>query len=351
MMPHQGKQSMSNKGSSMTAAVLMLDVAGTRLTAREAALLAEDAVGGIILFSRNFASRAQLCELVGQIRAAAPDILIAVDHEGGRVQRFRNGFTVLPAMGVLAERFSQAPEAALAEALELGWLMAAELLEVGIDISFAPVLDLDYGRSRVIGDRAFGADAATVAVLAGAFVRGMGEAGMAATGKHFPGHGWAEADSHLEIPTDERDFEVIERQDMQPFARLIEAGLAGIMPAHVIYTAVDPSPAGFSPYWLQQVLRRQLGFDGVIFSDDLSMAGAGFAGGYAARAARALEAGCDMLLVCNQPDGAREVLQYLQANPPAPRPGILAMRGRKRHLDVSRRAGAQALAARLRFDI
>lgn len=332
----------------MTAAVLMLDLAGTELSTDEAALLADDAVGGLILFSRNFESPTQLRRLIAAVRALAPDILIAVDHEGGRVQRFRQGFTLLPAMGVLAQRYACAPEAALAEAVELGWLMAAELLDMDIDISFAPVLDLDYGRSRVIGDRAFGGDGATVSALAGAFVRGMAEAGMAATGKHFPGHGWAEADSHLEIPTDERDLATIEQQDMQPFAQLIDAGLAAVMPAHVIYSAVDPSPAGFSHYWLQQVLRTQLGFRGVIFSDDLSMEGAGFAGGYAARAARALEAGCDMLLVCNHPEGAREVLDYLRAHPRVPSPAIAALRGDRRAIDQQRQVGAQALAAELR---
>ncbi|UTW13654.1 beta-N-acetylhexosaminidase [Marinobacterium rhizophilum] len=332
----------------MTAAVLMLDLAGTEIGVDEAALLAEDAVGGLILFSRNFENPAQLRRLVGAVRALAPDILIAVDHEGGRVQRFREGFTVLPAMGVLAQRYAQAPQAALSEAAELGWLMAAELLDVGIDISFAPVLDLDYGRSRVIGDRAFGGDADTVSALAAAFVRGMGEAGMAATGKHFPGHGWAEADSHLEIPVDERDLACIEQQDMQPFVRLINAGLAAVMPAHVIYSAVDPSPAGFSPYWLQQVLRGQLGFEGVIFSDDLSMEGAGFAGGYAARAERALAAGCDMLLVCNHPEGAREVLDYLKQQPAAPRRNAAALRAAGPVLDTQRQARARALAAQLR---
>lgn len=332
----------------MTAAVLMLDLAGTELNADEAALLAEDAVGGLILFSRNYESPLQLRQLSEAVRAVAPNILIAVDHEGGRVQRFRDGFTVLPAMGVLAQRYAQEPALAQEEAVELGWLMAAELVDIGIDISFAPVLDLDYGRSRVIGDRAFGCDAATVTTLASAFVRGMSDAGMAATGKHFPGHGWAEADSHLEIPTDERDLATIEQQDMQPFARLIDAGLAGVMPAHVIYTTVDPSPAGFSSYWLQQVLRRQLGFKGVIFSDDLSMEGAGFAGGYAARAARALEAGCNMLLVCNHPEGAREVLDYLKAHPQAPCPGLAALRAARQGLDAQRHARAQALAARLR---
>ncbi|NVK39712.1 MAG: beta-N-acetylhexosaminidase [Oceanospirillaceae bacterium] len=333
----------------MTAPVLMLDLEGTQLTAEEAARLTRPGVGGLILFSRNYQNPDQLRELVASVRAVAPGLLIAVDHEGGRVQRFRDGFTWLPPMGALARRYTADQGAALAEAKELGWLMASELVALDIDLSFAPVLDLDYGRSRVIGDRAFGSDPAAVAALAGAFVCGMGEAGMAATGKHFPGHGWAEADSHHEIPTDEREFGVIAAADMQPFSVLIGEGLAGIMPAHVIYTAVDDRPAGFSRHWLQRVLRGELGFDGVIFSDDLSMEGAGFAGGYSARAARALEAGCDMLLVCNNPQGACEVLDWLDEHPAAP--GRDPVRLRRRQVsspDSVRLASARVLAARLR---
>ncbi|GGO80559.1 beta-hexosaminidase [Marinobacterium nitratireducens] len=333
----------------MTAPVLMLDLEGTRLSAMEAERLTRPGVGGVILFSRNYQNPEQLRQLVADVRAQAPDVLIAVDHEGGRVQRFRDGFTHLPAMGALASRHTADPAAARAEARELGWLMASELVSLDIDLSFAPVLDLDYGRSRVIGDRAFGAEAAAVTALAGAFVEGMREAGMAATGKHFPGHGWAEADSHLEIPVDERPYAAIEAADMQPFAALIRAGLDGIMPAHVIYSRIDDRPAGFSRHWLQQVLRGDLGFDGIIFSDDLSMEGAGFAGGYSARAASALEAGCDMLLVCNDPRGACEVLDWLDAHPVAA--GRDARRLRHRAVaqpDPGRLERARALAARLR---
>ncbi len=290
---------------------LMLDIEGIALTAEERALLQSPVVGGLILFSRNIVDPAQVAALVAELRAVRPELLIAVDQEGGRVQRLRNGFTRLPPMRVFGTRWDRDREAAIRAATECGWLMAAEVLAVGIDISFAPVLDLDFGRSAVIGDRAFHRDPLAVTALASAFIHGMNEAGMQATGKHFPGHGFVAADSHIEIPRDARTIGELETDDLVPFRRLASR-LGGVMPAHVIYEGIGPDPAGFSHYWLQDVLRGALGFDGVIFSDDLSMEGATVAGSFTDRARVALDAGCDMVLVCNHRAGALEVLAYLE---------------------------------------
>jgi len=294
--------------------LLMLDIGATSLSAEDRELLQHPGTGGLIFFSRNFESRAQLCELVRDIRAVRPDILLAVDQEGGRVQRFRAGFERLPPMRRLGERYDLAPAEALEQSRQLGVLMAAELVACGIDISFAPVLDLDFGQSSVIGDRSFHAHGQAVVALAGAFIDGMAAAGMAATGKHFPGHGFVQADSHLELPVDDRPLAEIEATDIAPF-RQLASRLAGIMPAHVVYRDVDPEPAGFSRFWLQQVLRKQLGFTGLIFSDDLTMEGAASVGDYPARAAAALGAGCDMVLVCNNRPGAISTLEYLERHP------------------------------------
>ncbi|SFP89808.1 beta-N-acetylhexosaminidase [Geopseudomonas sagittaria] len=302
---------------------LMLDIAGTWLTAEDRQLLRQPEVGGLILFARNIEHPQQVRELCAAIRAERPDLLLAVDQEGGRVQRLRQGFVRLPSMQALATAANARQLAG-----HCGWLMASEVLAVGVDFSFAPVLDLDHGRSTVIGSRSFGADPARVGELATAFIAGMREAGMAATGKHFPGHGWPEADSHVAIPRDERSLDEIRACDMQPFARLAPL-LDGIMPAHVIYPQVDAQPAGFSRRWLQDILRGELGYRGVIFSDDLSMAGAHVAGTADARVAAALDAGCDMALVCNDRGAAELALDYLQRRGVSPAPQLAGMRARR----------------------
>ncbi len=301
---------------------LMLDIHGTWLTAEDRRILRQPEVGGLILFARNIEDPRQVRELCASIRAVRPDLLLAVDQEGGRVQRLRNGFVRLPAMRALADNDNAEQ---LAE--HCGWLMATEVLAVGLDLSFAPVLDLDHQRSAVVGSRSFEGDAELATRLAGAFIRGMDAAGMAATGKHFPGHGWAEADSHVAIPVDERSLDEIRARDLVPFQRLSQQ-LAAVMPAHVIYPQVDAGPAGFSRRWLQDILRGELGFDCVIFSDDLSMAGAHVVGDAASRIEAALNAGCDMGLVCNDRASAELALGALQRLKVQPPKGLARMRGR-----------------------
>jgi len=300
---------------------LMVDIAGTWLTAEDRQLLRQPEVAGLIIFARNIEHPRQVRELAAAIRAIRPDLILAVDQEGGRVQRLRQGFVRLPAMRALADH---ADAVRLAE--HCGWLMATEVLAVGLDLSFAPVLDLDHQRSAVVGSRAFESDAEQVVALAGAFISGMNAAGMAACGKHFPGHGWAEADSHVAIPVDERSLDVLRATDMVPFARLSQR-LAAVMPAHVIYPEVDSRPAGFSRRWLQDILRGELQFDGVIFSDDLSMAGAHVVGDAAHRIEAALLAGCDMGLVCNDRAAAELALTAAQRLQVVPSPRIARMRG------------------------
>ncbi|GGY06322.1 beta-N-acetylhexosaminidase [Paludibacterium paludis] len=294
---------------------VMVDVAGLVLTEEERRRLSHPLVGGVILFRRNFASVAQLEALTREIHAIrSPALLIAADHEGGRVQRFLDGFTRLPPMAQLGRMWHSDREAAIAEAKNTGYVLAAELRAAGVDLSFTPVLDLDHGRCAVIGNRAFDADPAVVAELASALLEGLAEGGMGSCGKHFPGHGWVEGDSHHVIPSDERAFDDLMAQDIVPFSKLVAAGLTSVMPAHVVYPSVDPLPAGFSAFWLKTVLRGRLGFDGVIFSDDLCMEGAAGAGDIVDRARAAFSAGCDMVLVCNRPDLADQLLARLDAD-------------------------------------
>lgn len=292
---------------------LVVDVEGTVMTAAEEARLRHPLVGGVILFSRNFSSRKQLVALTTRIRALrSPSLLIAVDHEGGRVQRFRtDGFTSLPSMRVLGTAWHKDPLQAMRMATDVGYVLGAELRACGVDLSFTPVLDLDFGVSSVIGDRAFDGDPRVVAMLARALSQGLAQAGMGACGKHFPGHGAVVADSHHAVPRDTRTLKKILEHDAAPYQWLGDQVIPSVMPAHVIYTKVDPMPAGFSSKWIKEILRKKLSYDGVVFSDDLTMEGAAVAGDILARARAALNAGCDMALVCNRPDLADELLSRL----------------------------------------
>jgi len=283
---------------------LMIDIAGTELTDLDRQRLCHPLVGGIILFSRNYADPTQLSALSAAIHALrSPALLIAVDHEGGRVQRFRDGFTRLPPMAALGKRWDDDPQSALAAARQVGYVLAAELRARGVDYSFTPVLDLDYGPSRVIGDRAFHRQPVAVIALAAALGEGLRQAGMGSCGKHYPGHGYVIPDSHVELPVDDRDFEAMQ-EDIRPYREL---PLDGIMAAHVIYNCMDCKTAVFSNKWISY-LRNDIKFNGVVFTDDLSMAGAGVVGGMLNRVETAYAAGCDMLLVCNAPDVVGEVL-------------------------------------------
>lgn len=297
----------------MTLGPLMVDVVGLELSDEERDILRHPSVGGIILFSRNYQSPEQVNALIDDIRSLRePHLLISVDHEGGRVQRFRSGFTRLPAIGEIGKHYTQHPKQTLKNTEIAAWLTAAELRAIGVDFSFAPVLDLDYGVSDIIGDRSFHRDPEAVASMAYAYIQGMKRAWMPAVGKHFPGHGAVEVDSHLGLPVDTRHFEDMLQADMLPFSRLCQTELAGIMPAHIIYQQCDSLPAGFSPFWIKEILRDRFGFQGAILSDDLSMEGAAVMGDSLARAEAALSAGCDMVLVCNKPESVVQVIDGLK---------------------------------------
>ncbi len=311
---------MSAPGSPVNYGPLMIDVAGTALTDAERERLRHPLVGGVILFSRNYADPPQLAALCADIKSLRdPALLIAIDHEGGRVQRCRDGFTRLPPMRRLGDWWDRDAAAAVAASRAIGFTLAAELRACGVDLSFTPVLDLDYGVSGVIGDRAFHRDPQAVIALAGALIAGLREAGMACCGKHFPGHGCVSADSHLAIPVDDRSIEAM-ADDLLPYRHL---KLDAVMPAHVIYSEVDARPAGFSPVWIDR-LRNEFGHRGVIFSDDLSMEGASVAGGIVERAQAAWAAGCDMMPVCNRPETVTELLERWRPGPDPVRSGRIA---------------------------
>jgi beta-N-acetylhexosaminidase len=295
---------------------VVVGVEATALTAADRARLCHPATGAVILFARNYASPAQLKALTAEIRALrAPPLLIAVDHEGGRVQRFREGFSALPAMRMLGEKWNRDVAAAARDAREIGVTIAAELRAHGVDFSFTPVLDLDHGLSAVIGDRAFHRSPNAVAHLGCALYDGLRESGMAAVGKHFPGHGFVAADSHAALPVDGRTLAEITADDLVPFGVLVKRGIEAIMPAHVTYPAIDARPAGYSEKWLQEVLRARLGFDGLVFSDDLEMAGAHGAGDIVQRAEASLAAGCDVVLACNDFAAMDDLLGRLRPSP------------------------------------
>ena len=308
----------------------MVGLAGSDLDQIEREVLRHPCVGGVILFARNYRSREQLralCDAIHSLRR--PPLLIAVDHEGGRVQRFRDGFTALPAAAQYGKLHDRSREAGRRAARAGGWLMAMELRAGGVDFSFAPVLDLGRGLSTAIGDRAFHHEPDVVTALARAFVAGMRDAGISATGKHFPGHGSVAADSHIALPVDGRSYEDVRSSDLVPFERLAASDLAGIMPAHVVFECLDDRPAGYSRRWIGDVLRGALGFQGVVFSDDLDMAAAATGGDHVARARAALEAGCDMVLVCNDWSGAIAAAEELKIDPDPVRTARLArMHGR-----------------------
>lgn len=328
---------------------VVADLAGVQLDAQDYELLKQPELSGIILFARNYQSPEQLTALTQSISAVRPDILICADQEGGRVQRFREGFTRLPAMMKLEKLYLDDRQDALNLAQDIGWLLATELLACGVQLSFTPVLDIERDLSQVIGDRAFGHDAQTVIALAQALIAGLNEQGMQAVGKHFPGHGAVSADSHLSLPIDERTMDEIQN-DILPFKQLIQMQkLAGVMPAHVCYPAVDKEhTAGFSQRWLKDILRKELGFSGIIFSDDLSMAGAASVGSYAQRCQAAVAAGANALLVCNNPDAAREVIQTVREKfAQRAHLDLRALQPKAVRVDASRQARITAMLATL----
>ncbi|NNF15784.1 MAG: beta-N-acetylhexosaminidase [Gammaproteobacteria bacterium] len=310
---------------------IMVDIAGLELQPEDHEILAHPLTGGVILFSRNYADPVQLRQLVCDIhKVKSPGLIVAVDQEGGRVQRFRDGFTAIPPMASFGRLFDRDPYRARQLTEDCGWVIASELREAGIDLNFAPVIDLDYGCSEVIGDRAFHREAEVVAALAGALIRGMRSAGIATCAKHFPGHGAIAGDSHLELPTDPRSRADIDR-DMEPFRRLIELGVESIMTAHLVVSCLDHDPVSFSTSWLQDILRTRLGFTGIVFSDDLTMEGADCAGGIVEKARRAIAAGCDFLPVCNDRNAVEEL--YSQTSQMPVGMDFAALRGAVNTLD------------------
>jgi beta-N-acetylhexosaminidase len=314
----------------MSLGPLMVDIAGTELTPEDIQVLSHPLVGSVILFSRNYRDVAQVSGLTAAIRAVRnPALLVAVDHEGGRVQRFRDGFTRLPPARTLGRRYDEDRREGLSLAKGTGWLMASELRAVGVDFSFAPCVDLDYGVSEIIGDRAFHRDPEAVAALAVAYISGMREAGMAAVAKHFPGHGAVIADSHVAVAQDRRKFVDLEA-DVRPYRLLIENNLAGVMGAHVVFPAVDPLPASLSKRWILNVLRGEMGFHGCVFADDLTMAGAAAFGGVIERAELAFAAGCDVLPICNDRQAVKSVLDHFgpDLGSPASQARVVRMRAR-----------------------
>ena len=328
---------------------VVLDPAGLALTDDDRKRLTHPAVGAVILFAHNYENPEQLDALTTEIASLrTPELLVCVDHEGGRVQRFREGFTALPPMRAIGTLWDRDRDSARQCARALAYIAAAELAAHGVDFSFAPVLDLDYGSSSVIGDRALHFDPNAVGLLAAELIKGFASGGMRAVGKHFPGHGFPALDSHTQVPRDERDLAAIMKMDVAPYRAAIEAGLGGIMPAHVIFPKADPEPAGYSSYWLQDVLRGTLGFDGLIFSDDLSMEGASTAGGIPERARAALAAGCDMVLLCQNPEGQERLLESLGATPLASPERVERMRrsgGRDLRKSIAYREAQATLAA------
>ena len=289
----------------------MLDLDGTSLTQQENKLLLNQNVGGVILFARNISSRNQVQELCKEIRQINPGLLIAVDQEGGRVQRLKEGYTNLPSMQKLASFLNSDIDKNIPFATDLGWLMASEVIASGLDISFAPVLDLDDSRSSVIGDRSIGDNPERVIVIARAFIEGMNQAGMQATGKHFPGHGGIFADSHIAFSQDTRSLSDIESHDLLPFSAL-KTQLGAIMTAHISFSNIDKEIATFSTFWLQEILRKKIGFTGIILSDDLSMKGSDHVGGIEAKVSKALDSGCNMVLICNDRPAAIEAINFLE---------------------------------------
>ncbi|NNM58464.1 MAG: beta-N-acetylhexosaminidase [Legionellales bacterium] len=296
---------------------IIADIQGTELSQDDRTFLVNPLIGGIILFTRNYTHPSQLKALVSEIKSLprTDPLLVSVDHEGGSVQRFRQHFTKLPPMAALGRLYATNSEKAKQTAFQIGWLLAAELRQYGVDYSYAPVLDVDYQKSRVIGERAFHADTAILCILASALIEGMHEVGMAVTGKHFPGHGGVSADSHLTLPVDPRSFDTLWNADIVPYIKLIEKNyLESVMTAHIVYSEIDQNPVCFSPFWVKSILRDKLQFDGVIISDDLTMEGAAIVGDYGKRASLALKAGCDMLLICNNRQAVIQVIEEISGS-------------------------------------